>query len=122
MVKLIATVMLLLHASIADAAYIPTSSFSGVKNNTFTSQWVKNIVAMRDKDGALYNLPSRYEDVSSCKGGVCRITVKSDDSGGNLLGILTNKAFQKAFYLVKEGEKYVDVDINELIFKCIETK
>lgn len=121
--KKISIISVLMYFSLsASAAYLPIDTFYGIQNNTFTIYRIENIVAMRDKDGNLYNLPSKYESVNSFKKGICKITVKSDDSGGNLLGILSNKAFQKVFYMTKEGDKYIDADINELVFKCVETK
>jgi hypothetical protein len=122
MKHILAMTSLLLSSINVSAAYIPIGTFSGVSDGAFIVRRIQNIIAMRDKDDNLFNLPSRYESVDSFNNGVCRIKVKSNDSGGNLLGILTNKVFQKAFYLIKEDGKYVDVDIDLLVFKCVETK
>jgi hypothetical protein len=103
----------------ASADYQVIGKVVGVQNNTFTIKQF-DIAAVRDTEGNFYDLPVKYNKVTSYHNGLCKRTVKADTSGGNLLGMAINIATQKAFYLIEKNGRFVDVDIDELVFKCRE--
>ena len=100
------------------ANYLPMGPFWGVSDGALIVKKIDGIIAMEDKQGKKYNLPKLYADVDGFSNGICAIRVRSSEAGLNVLGILSNKAFQKAYYLKEENGDLVRVDIDFLKFKC----
>lgn len=107
-----------IFSSVALADFLPIGPFWGISDSTITMKRVDGIIAMEDKEGNRYNLPESYKYVSDFSNGVCTIIVRSNESGGNFLGILANHVFQKAFYLREDKGELVRVDIDFLKFHC----
>ena len=119
MKKLFIVISLLMPFSVS-ADFLPTSPFWGVSDGTFIVKRIDGIVAMQDREGNRFELPKRYKAVSDFSDGICTLVVRTNESGTNVLGIITNKAIQKAFYLREENGRLEIADVDFIKFHCKE--
>ena len=116
--KIIFYAIMLMATGIAEADYLPIGNFWGISDGAIIVKRIDGIVAMEDRDGKRFNLPEIYREVNDFSNGVCTINVRTNESGGNVLGIITNKLIQKAFYLKNVNGKLEIADIDYLQFHC----
>jgi len=119
MKKLFIVISLLISFSVS-ADFLPTSPFWGISDGAFIVKRIDGIVAMQDGDGNRFELPKRYKVVSDFSGGICTLVVRTNESGINVLGMIANKAIQKAFYLKEENGRLVIADVDFIKFHCKE--
>lgn len=118
----IAAVILLLAAVNARAEYVATGPIQGSVCKGFIIESCKfhQLHAVKGDDGRLFTIRERYDSVSEHRSGRCWIRTKS--KGAGLLSWGANAISQPEFYEKTSDGKYNKLDVEYLVFPCVERK
>lgn len=110
-------VALLLASPMAHADYIAVGEIEGQVCTGFVIEHCRTVVIHAVKrDGELYRIATRYEEVSEYRDGRCWITVES--RGGGLLSAAINSLLPNEFYTLTDDGEYEEVSPEYVTFRC----
>ncbi len=114
--------LLFLMLSEVQAEYCAVGQISGNVCKGFVIESCKfiRVDAVKDDNGKLFTVKECYSDVSEYSEGKGRCWINTKSKGGGAISWALNAATQPEFLHKNENGEYEEIDVEYLIFKCVQ--